>query len=67
MIPVIGLMIGSYVLTRMLQVMLTASDPAHGISTATKLFALVAFFVNALGILILLSSGSSAPTRPPIP
>ncbi|WP_238914230.1 hypothetical protein [Achromobacter insolitus] len=60
MIPAIGLMVGAYILTRMID-MLGRSD----VSAIAKLFSVGTILVVLFGCFVLLSAGSMAPGLPP--
>ena len=53
MVQIIGIMIGGYIFTRMLEVATTQS-----ISAVVRLFAILTILLDALCIVLLLSSGS---------
>jgi hypothetical protein len=58
MIPGIGIIIGLYVVTRMLQLLLTASTPGSGVERVTKIMAMVTLLVTLLVIADLLLRGT---------
>ncbi|MGY6273488.1 hypothetical protein ACXIUT_27790 [Achromobacter denitrificans] len=60
MIPAIGLMIGAYILTRMVDMLGRAN-----VSLIAKLFSVGTIIVVLFGCFVLLSAGSMSPGLPP--
>jgi len=59
-IPTIGLMIGFYIITRMISLASRSGDRAE--SALVKIFAVITILVAALGMVSLLTSGSGLPS-----
>jgi hypothetical protein len=64
MIPTIGLMIGCYVFTRMVEVLVTHPQPPNHGYIVVKILAGITIVVVLLGIAGLLNSSTSLPTLP---
>ncbi len=56
MIQVIGLMIGAYIFTRMLGLMIDKNPQTH---SATRIFAMITAFIAVVGCFLLIVSGAS--------
>jgi hypothetical protein len=67
MIPEIGLMVGLYIITRMVQLLLTSSAHGSGVERATKGFAFVTRLVTVVVVMDLIIRGTTGISLKGIP